>query len=487
MTMAPPTRAEEQPLAVQQARFRRLLGWLRTVPGKVRALTLLALLAVVGLFATAAVFVSNAHDGLHVIGHGAGPQVVATGDLYYALSDMDAQVAGILLIGKDTTLGVGQQQALATYEKRRAEADTAVMKATDLAQGDPAAERTVQAVLDGLGQYERLVGEALALDEAHPHPAGPPSGKVISLYEDATSIMKLRLLPQAYNLTLDNGTVVRRTYEDKRSAVLSGRWWVLGLGIVVLAILIGLQIFLAAGFRRLLNPLLVVATVGTLVLIITCVVIFNGEAEHLRKAKQDGFDSILALSRARAISNSLNADETRYLLDPKLSDTYEQTYLDKAQSIVYVDTGTNLGAYYKGLSADLTAYSSNASNVKFLGFFGAEAKHVTLTNQGQAVASVLSAWGKFQQDDQQLRSMAASNQQQQAISLRMGQSGSSQAFNDYDQALVSLIKIHQDAFNNAIKDGDGELSGWSWGLPVAAIVLAGLVLAGVRPRLSEFR
>jgi hypothetical protein len=474
-------------MAVQRARFRRLLGWLRTVPGKVRVLALLAVLAVVGLFGTAAVFVSNAHDGLQVIGRGAGPQVVATGNLYYALSDMDAQVAGVLLIGKETSLGTGRDQALATYNQRRAEADTAVMEATNLAKNNKAAKLTVQAVLDGLGQYERLVGQALALDDAQPHPAGPPPDKVITLYEQATNIMKLRLLPQAYNLTLNNGTIVRRTYEDKRSAVLAGRWWVLGVGLVVLAILVGLQVYLAAGFRRLLNPLLVVATAGTLVLIIACVVLFNGEAGHLRKAKQDGFDSILALSRARAISNSLNADETRYLLDPKLADTYEQTYLDKAQSIVYIDGGTNLGKYYSGLSTDLSAYDSDAAQVKFLGFFGAEAKHVTLTNQGQAISSVLTKWGKFQQDDQQLRSLATSGRQRDAIALRMGQTGSSTAFNDYDQALGSLIKIHRDAFYRAIDDGEGELSGWSWGLPVAAIVLAGLVLAGVRPRLSEFR
>ena len=32
-------------------------------------------------------------------GHDAGPQAVATADLYFALSDMDAQVATVLLLG----------------------------------------------------------------------------------------------------------------------------------------------------------------------------------------------------------------------------------------------------------------------------------------------------------------------------------------------------------------------------------------------------
>ena len=40
------------------------------------------------------------------------------------------------------------------------------------------------------------------------------------------------------------------------------------------------------------------------------------EAEHLRVAKKDAFDSVLALTQARAVSYDANADESRYLIDP---------------------------------------------------------------------------------------------------------------------------------------------------------------------------
>ncbi len=62
----------------------------------------------------------------------------------------------------------------------------------------------------------------------------------------------------------------------------------------------------------------------------------SGQADHLRKAKEEGFDSILALSRTRAISNSANADETRFLLDPGRADAYEQVYLSKSQTVLYL-------------------------------------------------------------------------------------------------------------------------------------------------------
>ncbi len=137
---------------------------LRTVPGRIRALTVAALLAVAGLFATAAVFLSDAHDGLHVIGHGAGPQVVATGDLYYALSDMDAQVSQVLLIGKEDSLGSGRAAALQRYEQRRAVADQEVLEAAKLTAADPAAQTTARDILQGLGRYEMLAAQALVLD-----------------------------------------------------------------------------------------------------------------------------------------------------------------------------------------------------------------------------------------------------------------------------------------------------------------------------------
>src|SRR5690606_36435438 len=62
------------------------------VPHRVLALAGAAVIAVALLFTAATTAIGNAREGLTVIGHDAGPQFVATADLYFALSDMDAQV-----------------------------------------------------------------------------------------------------------------------------------------------------------------------------------------------------------------------------------------------------------------------------------------------------------------------------------------------------------------------------------------------------------
>jgi hypothetical protein len=477
-------------LQIPDSTLRRLAGplRLRTMPGRIRVAALAAVLAVAALFAVTNSVVGDARDGLQVIGHGAGPQVVATGDLYFALSDMDAQLANVLLIGKEQDLGVGQARALNVYQQRRAQADKAVLQASDLAGKDPAGQRTVQAVLDGLGQYERLASQALLLDGQAGHAAGPPPQQVIDLHRQATDLMKLDLLPKAYNLTLDSGTIVRRTYESKHSSVQDGRVWVVSTGLLVIVALLSLQMFLSRRFRRLINPALALATLGSLVLIVVSVGLLSAEASHLQKAKKDGFDSILALSRARAISNSLNADESRYLLDPGRADTYEQVYLDKSQSILYVPAG-NLDKYYTAVDAGLTTYNAGSYKVPFLGFYGEEARHITVDRQGGAVSTLLTTYQKFQQDDRRLRQLVGTSKPRDAIEVRMGRTAGSSIhdFDDYDRALVSLIGIHRNTFDAAIRDGDGALNGWNWLLPGAAVVIAALVLVGVRPRLSEFR
>ncbi|MEU5878253.1 hypothetical protein [Spirillospora sp. NPDC047279] len=448
----------------------------RTVAGRVRVLTALIVVALAALLAVTWSAVADARDGVRVIGHDAGPQVVATGDLYFQLIEMDAQLADALLVGRTQNLGVKREQALESYDRSRRAAGAALLQAARLAD-DPTEERTARELLDAVARYERLAAQALLLDEQTPHDAGPPPERVLETYRQATDLMKLDLLPKAYNLTLDNGTLVRHTYEDKRDAVTAGRLWVLGTGLVVLALLGGLQLFLFRRFRRLLNPALAIATLGTLVFVGVGFTMLGGQADHLKKAKEDGFDSILALSRARAIGNSANADQTKYLLDPARADTYEQVFLSKSQTILYVKADSL--AQYSG------AVQQTGKENDYLGFLGSEFDRNRLPSQSQALNAVFTDYRAYQRDDRSLRDLVAGGQRQQAISTRLASPDSS--FGEYDRSLGGLIKIHSTAFNDAIKKGDDGTAGWNLVIPVAGIVLVALVLAGVRPRLSEYR
>jgi hypothetical protein len=408
---------------------------LETIPGQIRAYTVVALLAVLVLLAVLMAAIGNARDGVQTMGHDAGPQVVATGKLYFALSDMDAQVADILLIGREHDLGIG--------------------------------------------------------------PAGELPKNVIDTYRQATDLMRMELLPRAYNLTLDSGATVRQSYETKRSAMETGRTWIGVTGGLALLVLVVLQIYLAGRFRRLLNPALALATVATLVLAGAGIALMADQRRHLTQAKNAGFDSILALNRARAISHSAFADESRYLLDPGRADTYEQTYLDKVQSVLYVDPGdkpANLKTYYAILPGALRSHDVFIPDAErtlpppvLLGLFGDEANK-TIGPAHSDLGLTLAAYARVIDRDREMRELVAKGDRRGAIELRMGrESGAISTFDDYDTRLTRLIEEHQEEFDQAIKAGDDGLRRWDVLPPAAVLVVAGLILAGVRPRLAEFR
>jgi len=467
------------------ARFGRL--GLQTTPGRIRALTAVVVLAIAGFYVVTNIAVGNARDGLRVIGHDAGPQVLATGDLYFALSDMDSQVASILLAGREHSAAT-RQQALDRYGQDRATADRAAMQAAVLSAGNPADQATVRSILDGLGRYERLASQAMILDAQANHPAGPPPRNVIAVYRQATDLMTLELLPPAYNLTLEGGATVREAYAAKRSAVLSGRVWVALAGFAVIAVLVGLQFFVTARFRRRLNPALAVATLGLLLLTASAIRLLSDQAAHLQAAKTSGFDSILTMSRARAISNSLHADESRFLADPGRADTYSLAYLDKSQAVLYVASG-NLNEYYTNLSAAIKEYRANPRAVGFLGLYGDEAR----ADPGPAVTAALSRFLQFQTDDQRIRQLTqAGHNRQAALLFTDPTAGPGYDFRQYDQAAASLIVKHRGTFDQTIRAGDREigrsvLGNWSALLPLAAVGAVVLVAVGVAARLREYR
>lgn len=438
----------------------------RSIPGRIRVITGVSVLALALLFSALAVGSSSAREGLRVIGRDSGPQVVATAGLYLGLSDMDTQVADALVMGR----GYAQERkdALARYEQRRAEAHQALLKAFELSGNNPAGRRTVQSVLDSLGRYEQLAARALLLDEQSGHLAGAPPTNVVQTYRQATDLMKMVILPQAYNLTLESGTIVRATYDEKSAQIPLLRFAIVVAGLLALGCLGWLQLYLSRRFRRVFGPALLVATAVTLASLVAGVSVLGKEENDLRTAKVTGFDSVLSLAKARAISNSLHGDQSRYLLDKGRADTYEHTFLDKSQTVVYLAT-TNLDAYQ-------TKVASGAKD--YQGLLGTQLA-------GPYGKPVIDSFTQFQAADREARRLALSGQPIQAVSQRLGDVDT--AYDNYDKALLTLSDQHQKVFLEASASGENALDTLWRLLPFAIAAIGLLVVAGVWPRLKEYR
>ncbi|WP_428981534.1 hypothetical protein [Nonomuraea composti] len=438
----------------------------RSVPGRIRVISGITAASLALLFAALAAGTISAREGLRVIGRDAGPQVVATAGLYLALSDMDAQVANVLVMGD--AYPEQRRDALARYERQRAEANRTLLQAFELSGDNPAERNTVQSVLDGLGRYEQLAGRALLLNEQAAHPPGPPPDNVVRTYREATDLMRVVLLPQAYNLTLESGTIVRATYDSQGVLAPLARAAVVLAGLVALACLVWLQVFLARRFRRVFGPALLVATVTTAAALLFGTSALGRDEAHLRTAKVAGFDSVLTLAKARAISNSMQGDQSRYLLDKERADTYQHTFLDRSLSVMYTEAGS-LPEYHTAVAGHTTGY---------LGLLGPE----LVGRQGEVVAR---EYRRFQAADRAFRDLVTSGSTNEAVAERLGPVKT--AFDAYDRALTELAGTHQKVFERSIRGGESALDNLWRLLPFAIGAIGVLMVAGVWPRLREYR
>jgi hypothetical protein len=486
ITETPPRhRGRRAPVVPAVARVARMA----TTPERVRVLAAAAIGVTVALAAVTAVVFASVAGGLQVIGHQAAPEVAATTDLYFHLNDMDAQVANVLLVGDQHGLGIDRQQALSIYAQDRARADQALQQAAGVAGTSPPAGRALRSVLNGLGSYEALAAQAIYIDGQNAGQPGRPPAAALTAYRQATDLMRTSILPAAQDLTSAYAASLNSTYQAKRSAAEDGTRGLLLLGAAGAAILIALQFYLTRRHRRLLNPALAAATLIVAALAVAGGTSLAAQAGHLQVAKTDAFNSILALSQARAVSYDANADESRFLVDPTRAAQYQQAFLTKSQRLADVGP-VGIFQYDAALARAIDAYHADHADVRFGGYLGAEFRNITFPGERAAAQRTLAAYQVYERDDRHIRALNAQGNLRAAIAFDTSYApgNSNWAFERYDSALVSVININQGAFNQAIAAGQQGARGWTWLIPgVAAVVIIGAVLLGVGPRLAEYR
>ena len=462
----------------------------RSWPTPRRLLTLgtLAVLLSAGLGTLIATSATGAGTEVNVIGEQAAPQVRVTTDLYFALSDLDAQAANALLVGTSPAMASERTAALKLYEQRRTQADTDLQQAAADGGSDLVVQQGVRTALNQLGLYESLVSQALLVNQQGADPAGRPSAATLAQYRQATDLMQT-VLTGVQKLTDHNHTILGDTYAQDSADSASTQVWIGVLGGLLVLVLVAIQVQLWLRQRRKLNPALLGATVVALLVTVLGVAALGSEAASLRTAKQDAFDSIVALAQARAVSYDANADESRYLVDPQRAAQYQQAFETKIQSLASFPS-VGLARYEPALSTAMDNYRKNNADVGFGGYFGKELNNVTFAGEGQAAQHTIAAFQTYLTDDQHLRAFNTSGNLSGAIQFDISTApgNSDYAFNAYDSALVELIGINQNAFTASIGQAQSALAGWTLLVPgIAALLILGLTALGLWPRIAEYR
>lgn len=452
-----------------------------------------AVIAASAVFAVVAATTSGqVRSGFDAIGHTEAPQVVATNDLVYSLNDMDANLANILMVG-DKNLGPGIDRASFTklFETDRADADHDLQLAAIHAGADGSAAAQVGLALDALGSYEALAGQVMYLDTGHgDRAAGQVPADESALFAKATDLMQSSVLPAAENVAASNGQALEASYEHRHGTAEAAVWWIVVAGLLVLAALGALQFLLLRRTNRLVNPAMAAATVLTLVLTVWGASTMSASAEHLRGAKKDAFDSVAALTAAKALSTDANADESRIIVDPSRAPKYQDSYLRKSQQLMDVGSGATLATYDAAAQTELDTYFGHPAQhpVTFGGYFGTELKNITFTGERAAAEQMLRTYQAYEQDDRKLRQKLATDLPEAIrFDTSPAASDSDGAFVAYAAALQKVIDINSHAFDSSIDAGLSGLSPWPWAPLGGAAAVVVLLVVGVRPRLAEYR
>jgi hypothetical protein len=413
--------------------------------------------------------VNAQRNALKTVGKDAAPSILTAQQLQDSFADMDASLANELLMkpGDD-------RQALLDFNKNQKKiADRLVAAAKNITY--PEEEKIVQGLQLNLSDY--LLKLQAARDA---HKRGDAIG-TLNIYQSAASFMDKNIIPQAEQLSRVNSQQLEEIYASQRTINGGTGFFIAIVGLVQIAILVIIQLFLYQRMRRMLNLPLLGATAIAIIFLGYTISSFMGATNNLKIAKEDAFNSLHSLRQMRSLSYKANADESRYLLDRSNSTQHERSFNDKIEKILKIPPN---------LTAE-TVVSNTLQNIQTPGLTGLlsdELNNITFTGEKELAIETLRSFNDYLKIDTKIRQLASSGKLSEAIALCVGvnQGESNWAFDRYKSIHTQLMDLNKKEFDQNIELGNDRLANFELIASVALGSVALLTLFGLRPRLAEY-
>ena len=408
---------------------------------------------------------------IKTIGKDAVPSIITAQRIKDALTGMDANAANELLVKPGQNPG-----AIKDYEERRQKlAERLVAAAENITYGD-AERKPIQTLQLAQGEYIAKIQRARDFNER-----GDANGVALT-YRTAAEIMDKTLLPAADVLDKANSDELENVYKVQQLTAGRSLFLIVISGLLLIGVLVTIQVFLYYRMRRILNPMLLAATAIALIFLGYTTQALLSASYHLKVAKKDAFESIHALRKMRAFAYSMNADESRYLLDKALAAKHEQAFFEKATKLAQIRNGQT----FETVVATLT--SGKPVDGLVTGYLADELKNITFPGEREAAIATLKTFGIYFNIDTQIRQLEQSGKHESALALCVGtnQGQSNWAFTQFLNANDRAFNINQKAFDEAVQQGLKDMDGFEISSPVVAVLVGLLTLFGLRSRLKEY-
>jgi hypothetical protein len=429
-----------------------------STPRRLRAYVGAVWVAAALLFAVALRSVADDRAAIKTLREDTAPSIVAAQELGAHLAELDTQLSA-------TMLGTASDRDTAAelFELERSVVTRRLVDvASNMTLGD--VDRIPVVVMqEELGRYLELAARAQWLY------AGSDRDGALGLLRVATDVMHDRILPQAAALDRANRDDMDRRYDRAQQASRQHDLEALASGGLLVAVLLSAQWFVRARMRRRIVPALLLATVLAGGFTAYLVGRFRDAREDLRVARDDAFNSIHLLWRARAIAYDARGDEGRFLLDRPRAGMYQSAFFLKTSQL-----------------------SSNARDktppVDARGLLLDELRNITFVGERDAAKAALAALAEYVEVDERIRRLETQGQHAQAVDLDIGTGGAQAraAFDRLDAAFERTTAINQDAFDAVLVVADRGLRRAEWLDPALALAIALAAWMGIRSRLREY-
>ena len=409
-----------------------------STPGWLRGVAVAAAVAAAAIAIAGAVTVSVRSHALASARDTSEPLVFYAQTVVVDLSDANTTMAGGFL-----SPGGVPKDATAQFDADMAKASAALVAAIQKAGGSPLVTAPEQQLSAGMALYSDKVATAEAL-----YGQGQPVGA--AYLAEANHFMSTSLLPSALNIyRLEQQKLAA---DSRRASSGSGEAVVIGLAVLLLVVLAHLQFGLARRFRRLLNPGALLATAALAAIAVWMVVGLAAQGAAVSRAARAGSAPLDVLTEARILDGQARADDQLTLVTRDAVTSY-QTDFGKVSARLRSLLGGSHGGWTPTESADLRLASAR--------------------------------WGDYSTAHSQVRTDDAADKTAAAIG-RDSQAAADAAAR-LDAALAAGVAQAVSVFNSSARSASDDVAGLLVGFLILMAVAAVGVVAGVQPRLKEYR
>jgi len=410
-----------------------------TTPGRLRLLSIAATVAIVVAWVVVLGAVSHRRAGVTAVATRSEPSVVLAQRIQTELTDADSSAANGFLAG-----GLEPGAQVQRYQQGLASA------ADDLAQAaaQSGSAGPVRTIAEQMAVYAGLVQAAKA-DNRQGLPVGA------AYLRSASQVLHTQILPAA--AALAQGSAHRLDSGAGAATALADVLAVLAVTVLALAALVATQVFLSRRTRRALNIGLALSTVAVVALGSLVLAGLASERSALVSADEHGYASAARLAQAEVLAFQARGDESQALIARGNGRVYDADF-DAA------------------VAALRSALASAAGSVT--------------TVQGvQAVQAAGPALTAYVALDGAIRAADARGAHDEAVAIAVGAApgGSNPVFDTLRGALSSGVTSEQAAFAAEAASARHRLGPLPVVATVAAALAAILALAGVQPRIDEYR